>query len=357
MLATFAATKTARIRQQFAVSPAGRLYRELRDVHAEVVPLPRARASRPLTVLAARRAFRRLLTDLNPDAAVFHGSWTHAMFASVARGRTPLVAFWQHAPITNPAWPDRWASWTRPDVLIANSRFTASVPAFSGITPRVVYCPVPPVQALSPPERAAARHQLGCRDTDVVILMAARLEAWKGHSVLIEAAGQVASDAVKFWIAGGVQRPSEQPYSEQLEREVASLAPRNVTLLGQRDDIQRLMALADVYCQPNTAPEPFGLSIAEAMSAGLPCVVSRAGGASELVTDECGMLTTPGDAGGVANALQTLIADRPRRIGMGRAAKLRAAMLTDPIARVEELADALQPKPALATVQPRATVV
>lgn len=357
MLATFAATKNARIRQQFAVSPAGRLYRELQDVRAEVVSLPRARASRPWTVLAARGGFKRLLTDLNPDVAIFHGSWTHAIFAPVARALGRIVAFWQHAPITNPAWPDRWASWTRPDVQIANSRFTASVPAFSGLTPRVVYCPVLPVETLSTAERAAARHQFGCRDTEVVVLMAARLEAWKGHSVLIEAARHVAVDAVKFWIAGGVQRPVERPYLEQLERETASVPSRNVTLLGQRDDMHRLMALADVYCQPNIAPEPFGLAIAEAMSAGLPCVVSRAGGASELVTDDCGILTSPGDALGVAHALQTLITDRPRRMAMGAAAKLRVATLTDAVARVEELADVLNLTPAHATVQPRATVV
>jgi glycosyltransferase involved in cell wall biosynthesis len=138
---------------------------------------------------------------------------------------------------------------------------------------------------------------------------------------------------------------------------MASVPSRNVTLLGQRDDMHRLMALADVYCQPNIAPEPFGLAIAEAMSAGLPCVVSRAGGASELVTDDCGILTSPGDALGVANALQTLITDRPRRMAMGAAAKLRVATLTDAVARVEELADVLNLTPAHATVQPRATVV
>lgn len=355
MLATLGATKTSKIQQQFAVSPAGRLYRELQEVHAETVPLPRARASRPLAVLAARRAFRRLLTDLNPDVALFHGAWTHAMFAPVARRLGRVVAFWQHAPIANPAWPDRWASWTRPDVLIANSRFTASVPAFSGITPRVIYCPVLPAQTSSS-ERAAARRQLSCREADVVVLMAARLEAWKGHSVLIDAANHLASGDVKFWIAGGVQHPGEQPYFEQLQREVAAVASRNVTLLGQRDDVQRLMALADVYCQPNTAPEPFGLAIAEAMSASLPCVVTRAGGASELVNDECGILTAPGDAAGVAGALHTLIRDRPRRLAMGVAAKRRSAILTDPIARVEELAAALDLKPALSAAHSRATV-
>src|SRR5688572_18766769 len=185
MLATFAATKHGSLEQHFAVSPSGRLCRELRELNADVAALPPARASRPLTIVAARREFSRLLARLNPDAAIFHGSWTHAMFGPVGREHAPIVAFWQHAPIVNPAWPDRWASWTRPDVLIANSRFTASAPAFAGIAPRVIHCPVLPIEPLSPSERSLERERSGVSDSDVVVLMAARLEAWKGHSVLI----------------------------------------------------------------------------------------------------------------------------------------------------------------------------
>lgn len=341
MLSTFAATKTEGLQQHFAVSSTGRLYRELLDVTPHVVALPRARASRPLRVLAARREFSRMLANLKPDAAIFHGSWTHAMFAPVGREHAPVVAFWQHAPLVTPGWPDRLASWTRPDVLIANSRYTSSAPAFSGLTPRVVHCPVQAIEPLSPSDRAVGRVQLGARDTDVVVLMAARLEAWKGHSVLIDAARRLNSAAVKFWIAGGVQRPSEQDYLNQLQREVATVPGSSVALLGQRDDVQRLMGMADVYCQPNSAPEPFGLAIAEAMSAGLPCVVSRSGGAMELVNDECGILTAPGDPAAVAGALETLCADPARRKLMGAAGKLRAQVLTAPHARGAELADAL----------------
>jgi glycosyltransferase involved in cell wall biosynthesis len=292
---------------------------------------------------------------LNPDAAIFHGSWTHAIFASVARRRTAVVGFWQHAPIMNPGWPDRWASWTRPDVLIANSRFTGSVPAFSGMSPHIIHCPVLPIHTVSAFHRAAARQQLGVQHSDVVVLMAARLEAWKGHSILIDAARRMKAESVKFWIAGGVQRPSEQAYFDQLRRDVEP-SRNHIALLGQRDDVQHLMALADVYCQPNTAPEPFGLAIAEAMSAGLPCVVSQSGGATELVNPQCGILTKPGDAADVARALGALAADCPRRLALGTAARARVEMLTNPVARLEELARALNVDTAFADADSRATV-
>lgn len=354
MLATFAATTSVHIEQQFALTAANRLSGELRDMNAHVVALPPARASRPLSVVTARRAFDRLLTELNPDAAIFHGSWTHAIFAEVARRRSCVLAFWQHAPIIDPGWPDRWASLIQPDVTIANSRFTALAPLFSRSSPHVIYCPVLPPLTLSASERAAAREQLQVRESDVVVLMAARLEAWKGHAVLIAAANRLKNTSAKFWIAGGVQRPSEQGYFEQLER--AAAAGHSIAMLGQRRDVQRLMMLADVYCQPNTAPEPFGLAIAEAMSAGLPCVVSRSGGAAELIDSECGVLTAPGDTDAVAQAIERLAADRSRRVAMGTAARTRAEMLTDPAARVEQLVDALNQEPVCARAQTGAAI-
>jgi glycosyltransferase involved in cell wall biosynthesis len=347
MLWTLAATPSDVLVQQFAVSPANRLSRELRDVGVEPAALPSARASRPLSVLRARRRFADLLADAKPDASVFHGSWSHAMFATVARERGSVVAFWQHAPIPNPLWLDRWASWTAPDVLIANSRFTAEAPAFPDVPRRVIYCPVHVPPSLSTAERNARRARLGAREQDVVVLMAARLEAWKGHTTLIEAARLVRNPHVKVWIAGGVQRAEERPYHEQLQASIDSHGlTASVRLLGERTDVPSLMRQADVYCQPNLAPEPFGIAIAEAMRAGLPCVVSNTGGAAELVDSTCGIPTAPGAAPEVAAAIDRLASDEGSRSGLGQAAAVRAARLTDPAGRLAEIAAALEVEPA-----------
>jgi len=347
MLATLAATGSDALTQHFAVSPSGRLARELRELGATPLALPPARASRPLSVLAARREFGRLLSGLRPDAAIFHGSWAHAIYAAVARERRVLVAFWQHAPITHPRWPDRWAAWTAPDVVVANSRFTASAPAFPGAPTRIIYCPVLAAPALADPERRQRRAALGASDGDVAVLMAARLEAWKGHRVLIAAARLLGRVPVKIWIAGGVQRPDERAYFEELQRDVAASGlEASISLLGEREDVPALTALADIYCQPNTAPEPFGIAIAEAMRAGLPCVVSNTGGAAELVDTDSGVLTPPGDAGAVSAAIAQLAADPARRAAMGRAAAVRAARLTEPAGRVAELAAAFALEPS-----------
>ena len=56
---------------------------------------------------------------------------------------------------------------------------------------------------------------------------------------------------------------------------------------------------ADLYCQPNAAAEPFGLTFIEAMYAGLPIVGTRLGGPAETVDASCGVLVEPGDIAGL----------------------------------------------------------
>jgi glycosyltransferase involved in cell wall biosynthesis len=342
MLVTYASARHQDAAQQFTVAFSGRLERELVDAGASVHRLPSPRATRPLMIWRARRAFRAVLDDVRPDAAFFHGAWPHAMFASTAAAAGVRVGFWQHQPIARPAWPDRWARRVRPDLVVFNSAFTAARPAFPGARGHVIHCPVDAARPLDAAARAAGRTALGVTSDDVVVLMAARLERWKGHQVLIDAARRLAGSPLRVWIAGGAQRPVEQAYEDALRHaaDAPELAGR-VTLLGDRHDVPELMQLADVYCQPNLRGEPFGISIAEAMRAGLPCVVSAAGGAGELLDETCAIEVAPGDAAAVAAALETLASDPLRRSAMGQSAVARAAVLTDPSARLAELVSAV----------------
>jgi glycosyltransferase involved in cell wall biosynthesis len=52
-----------------------------------------------------------------------------------------------------------------------------------------------------------------------------------------------------------------------------------------------LLRAADIYCQPNTAPDAFGASFVEAMHAAV--VTSGIGGALEIVDRDCGCLLRP----------------------------------------------------------------
>ena len=61
----------------------------------------------------------------------------------------------------------------------------------------------------------------------------------------------------------------------------------------------RLLAAADVFCQPNSGPEPFGIVFVEALYAGLPVIATAIGGAQEIVDAAC---MRSGDAGALRDA-------------------------------------------------------
>jgi len=168
------------------------------------------------------------------------------------------------------------------------------------------------------------------------------MEAWKGVHLLIEALGRLSSslDWVA-WVAGGVQRRSEARYHSKLRASAQRLnIEGRIRFLGQRSDVARLMLAADVYCQPNTGPEPFGVSFVEALHCGLPVVTTSMGGALEIVDASCGVLTPP-EAGAVANALAKLAMDIPLRLRLGQAAPRRARLLCDPVQQTRALAGIL----------------
>jgi glycosyltransferase involved in cell wall biosynthesis len=143
------------------------------------------------------------------------------------------------------------------------------------------------------------------------------------------------------WFAGGPQKAGEAEYLAGLKStaEKLGIADR-VRFLGQRADVPRLMAAADVLCQPNIGPEPFGIVLVEALYAGLPVVTSAFGGAVEIVDDTCGIRCEPGNPVAVANALRRLLADPDYRAMLGEAGPDRAARLCDPARQLARLAAA-----------------
>jgi len=133
------------------------------------------------------------------------------------------------------------------------------------------------------------------------------------------------------WFVGGAQKTSESGFLAELKRLAGQVGVLDrVRFLGQRSDVSRLMAAADVYCQPNRGPESFGITYIEALYAGLPVVTSGFGGAAEIVDETCGVLTPPGDALAVAAALRDLIQHPNRRAELAGSARQRATELCEP---------------------------
>lgn len=359
MLTTLARRRDAcrEMEPHFALCFDGRLAEELRDACARVHKLPGVRVSRPASVLRARAALAALLREQSFDVAVCHSAWTQAVFGKVVRTSALPLVFWAHAP-AGTHLIDRWARRTPPDFVVCNSHYTARSlrPLFPAARSEVVYCPLelPDLSEYATPEsRADVRAELDTRADAAVIIQVSRMEECKGHSLQLRALSMLAgSESWVCWIVGGGQRPRERSYEERLRAEAEELGlGGRVRFTGQRRDVPRLMAAADIYSQPNISPESFGLTFVEAMHAGLPVVTTDIGGAREVVDEACGVLVPQGDTEALAVQLRLLLDDVLLRGRMGQAGHARARLLCDPHAQVEKLFGLLK---SVAEVEPRA---
>ena len=318
---------------EFGLCFRGRLWDELVATGVPVHEFGPVRLSRPWTVWLARARLRQVLAGTRPEVVVAHSSWPHTVFAPVVRRAGVRLVYLAHGEMTGRHWLERWSARTPPDLVLANSRFTAGSVGvvFPGTRVEVWHLPVPR-HALEGPARAEVRAEFGTPDGTVVILQASRLERWKGQAAHLTALGLMRDiPGWECWLVGGVQKAGESGFMTELRTAAnqAGIADR-VRFLGQRADVPRLMAAADVFCQPNIGPEPFGIVFVEALYAGLPVVTSKFGGAVEIVDQTCGVLTEPGDPGAVADARRELIRDPSRRRTLGAEGPRRAGSLCDP---------------------------
>jgi glycosyltransferase involved in cell wall biosynthesis len=147
-----------------------------------------------------------------------------------------------------------------------------------------------------------------------VVLVAQRLESEKRTALALDAfrASRLAERGWKLVIAGGGS------LREQLERQAHRLRiARSTRFLGHVSDVARLMATAGVLLAPRP-DEAYGLSVVEAMAAGLPVVAAAGGGHLETVgTVPRAALFPPGDVPAAGAMLAELAADDNTRASYG----------------------------------------
>lgn len=154
------------------------------------------------------------------------------------------------------------------------------------------------------------------------VVCVARLRAEKSHDVLLDAWALLADrfpDAELLLVGDGPRR-------SDLERRAGEMGGR-VIFAGHVDDVWGCLATSTLFVLPSSV-ELLGISVLEAMAAGVPVVATAVGGVPEIVEHECtGLLVPPGDPAALAAAIERLLGDPSLRATLAAAGLVRAADL------------------------------
>ena len=326
----------------FGLCFAGRVAAELSASGAVVHSFGGVRLSRPWTVWRARRQLRELLRRERFDAVICHMTWPLVVFGGTARKAGLKVLYYAHTFYHGTERLERLGRRFRPDLAISVSHSVGESVSqlYPGVPARVLYNPVVLTKATEAAAwRSAVRREMDVDDETAVIIQVSRFEDWKGHLLHLRGLANLrTSRPWVCWLVGGPQMEPERRHFAVVQDAVKELGLADrVRFLGQRSDVPRLLAAADIFCQPNQGPEPFGIAFVEGLWAGLPVVSTAMGGASEIVDPSCGVLVEPENAEALAEALGRLIESPRERSRLGSAGGARARLLCDPAARIDDL--------------------
>jgi glycosyltransferase involved in cell wall biosynthesis len=296
----------------------------------------------------ARRLAARLAGDgaalvhCHNVTALFHGSR-----AAWRAGRLPVLytehdrdlpAPWRHRLL------HRWLARRVTRTVAVSRRLADALVRWEGF-PRARTAPLlngtADPRAACAETRAQARAALGWDDAPVALAVGS-LTAVKNHAGLLDA-----WPAVRARVPGArVVLAGDGPLRPALRAAAAAQPAGAALLLGERHDVPRLLAAADVFVLPSRS-EGLSLSLVEAHGAGRPSVACDVGGNAEVLQDGAtGRLVPAGDGAALAAALADLLGDPAACARQGQAARARylagfthAAMVSAYVALYRELRD------------------
>ncbi len=146
----------------------------------------------------------------------------------------------------------------------------------------------------------------------------------KGLHTLLEALARMPKSSITLDIIGSPDVAAD--YAAAMRRRIAALKLGAIVHLHgalEDDELPGRLQSAQVLVVPSSY-EGFGIVYLEAMSFGLPCIGTTAGGANEIITEgENGFLVPPEDVDALVGCFQHLVGDTGVRERMSLAARQR----------------------------------
>lgn len=304
----------------------------------------------PLAALDAWRLVRDIAAiGRAADVRLVHGHMSDGGFlaALVARRqRRPCVVsvYSNHLlPLSIRRGSLRWwvwmtlAAWTfrvADRVIVLSDEIRDSLTARFPVHPeKIRVCPPGVAPVRSRESRAAAREKLGVGADDLVVLFVGRLVENKNQEALIETTRRLLDRGrpATLLLAG------DGPDRDRLRSKTAHLGlEARVRILGLYDDLPRLFAAADVFVSASRT-EGVSLAVIEAMSAGTPIIATANEGNRNTLSEGCGVLVDSDDPEKLADAVETVMADRGAGDEVIRRARARFESRYDVRRSVESL--------------------
>jgi glycosyltransferase involved in cell wall biosynthesis len=323
--------------------PGGRLMARVTAAGGELIPFPAA-TKNPIRMLTNAATIARLIGAEGVDLVHARSrapAWSALLAAR--RARVPFVTTYHGAYREGNAAKRFYNGvMARGDLVIANSGYTADLIAARYATPRQRITVIPrgvDMHAFDPARIdaarvAALRARWGVTESTRVVLHMARLTAWKGQSVLIEAAARLKAAnklaGAVVVLAGDAQGRDAYAQALHTQARERELGP-SVRFVGHVEDAAAAFLAAHVTVLASTAPEAFGRAAIEAAAMGCPVIATAIGAPPETVLAQpavaagaaTGWLVPPGDVEGLAEGLAVALAlpagERGAMGGRGRA--------------------------------------
>jgi glycosyltransferase involved in cell wall biosynthesis len=295
----------------------------LRENGANVEILPFIpRLLNPWSIFKTHLFIKKLIKSR--DIEIIHSTMAYgALFAAMAAKQSRKIHLWfQHGPASG--WMDQLAALLPHKAVLVNSDYTLK-------TQKELERPY---KFLISKHRIIQRIDLGTQPfnklnekislvrkeliekfqlpVDVTLFgMACRLQRWKGIDLVIEAARTSWLTNKKFFVFiwGDIFDSAE--YLTDLKRKSIELP---LSFEGACQDVPLAFAACDVIINASMQPEPFGLTIIEAFSAGKTVIAPREGGPLEIINDEkTGLLFDPRNANSLSEKINLLTHNKEKR--------------------------------------------
>lgn len=251
------------------------------------------RLSRPLSLLRALREVRSILKREKPNTV--HGTMPYGyivtFFASLF---LPLKRIWfQHGPVKGQL--DFIANQLGVDVLLFNSKFlqdehsdTARITGKVKDQEKIIRLGI--ADEKTDESKVVSLREKYVHPEKKLFISAGRLCSWKGFETILKAILLLPSESreqMHLLIVGDAMRETDKSYAQSLYEYVKENHLDDIVIFESfKENINDYYRAADVFIHASTIPEPFGLTVAEAMKQETFVIGSNQGGVQDILHHE-----------------------------------------------------------------------